>query len=623
MPMAIGTLLAKRLHYDNEDYVVTAVVKDVPANSHIQFNILLNYNKYIQLTDNAANTSWNWSDFYTYILVNPGTNINALQAKMPAFAQRYKGDDMKKNGYTNSFQLQPLKDIHTRSNYDYELPGSGNLYYLKYLGIAALLILLIALINYVNLSTAHSLERSKEVGVRKVIGATKFQLVRQFLSETFLVNAFGIIIGFLLFKLALPQFSQLINQNVTDLQTNSWQFWVIIFSIFITGTLLAGFYPAFVLSSFQPIQTLKSVTGFAGQKTGRNFFRKSLVALQFAAAIVLIAGAIGFYRQLRFMSNRSLGIDINQTLVLQQTQSLDSSKVNAIEAVINDLQKIPGVKNVTTSTSVPGSEVGGSSGFRLMSSNEDKRCRDFGIDEKFIPNYNLSLAAGRNFDKDKPFTEDTTQTTSVIINETAAKIFGFTQAKDAINKILVTGGNIKCKIVGVLHDYHQQSLQYNFDPIVYYPEQYINMTNFSVKLDTKNLTQVVDRAKKIWSEAFPQSPLQYFFLDEFFNRQYKNDELFSTVLWWFTILAIIVASLGLFGLSLYTVAKRSKEISVRKVLGATVLQIMTLITKDYIKLVLYAGVVAVPVAYFLLQSWLKDYAFHIDIEIWFFFFHCY
>ena len=172
----------------------------------------------------------------------------------------------------------------------------------------------------------------------------------------------------------------------------------------------------------------------------------------------------------------------------------------------------------------------------------------------------------------------------------------------------------------MLHDYHQQSLQYNFDPIVYYPEQYVNMTNFSLKLDTKNLTQVVDRAKKIWSAAFPQSPLQYFFLDEYFNRQYKNDQLFSTILWWFTILAIIVASLGLFGLSLYTVAKRSKEISVRKVLGATVLQIMTLITKDYIKLILYAGIVAIPAAYFLLQNWLKDYAFHIDISIWFFFF---
>ena len=610
--------IGQRLHYSDEDYVVTAVLKDVPANSHIQFHILLNYNKYIQLTNGDANTSWGWSDFYTYLLLKPGANVNALQTQMPAFAKRYMGKDMKADGFTVSFNLQPLKDIHTRSVYDYEFDGSGNFYYLKYLGIAAILILLIALINYINLSTTHSLERSKEVGVRKVVGATKLQLVKQFLAETFLINAFGIIIGFLLFKLALPQFSQLINQNVIDLQTGGWQFWAIIFSVFVLSTLLAGFYPAFVLSSFQPVQTLKSFSGFTGIKRGGNFFRKSLVAFQFAAAIVLIGGAIGFYQQLRFMSNRDLGIDIKQTLVLQQTQNLDSSRINAVEAVINDLQKIPGVENVTTSTSVPGSEVGGSSGYRLLSSNEDKRCRDFGIDEKFIPNYNLSLAAGRNFDKDKPFTEDTTQTVSIIINETAAKVFGFTHANDAINKILVTGRNVNCKIVGVLHDYHQQSLQYNFDPIVYYPEQRIYMANFSLKINTKNLTQVVTQAKKIWNAAFPQSPLQYFFLDEYFNRQYNSDKLFSTILWWFTILAIIVASLGLFGLSLYTIAKRTKEIGLRKVLGATVFQITTLITKDYIKLILYAGVVAVPIAYFLLRSWLNDYAFHIEIGIWFF-----
>ncbi|MGH2647638.1 MAG: FtsX-like permease family protein, partial [Ginsengibacter sp.] len=416
----------------------------------------------------------------------------------------------------------------------------------------------------------------------------------------------------------LPQFSQLINQNVTDLQSATWQFWTGIFLIFILSTLLAGFYPAFILSSFQPVQTLKSMAGFSRVKSGRNFLRKSLVVLQFAAAIVLIGGAIGFYRQLQFMSHRDLGIDIKQTLVLQQTQGLDSSKLNSVEAVINDLQKIPGVESVTTSTSVPGSEVGGSSGFRLISSNEDKRCRTFGIDEKFIPNYNLSLAAGRNLDKDKPFTEDTTQTTNVIINETAAKIFGFSQTKDAINKIIVTGNNLNCKIVGVLHDYHQQSLQYNFDPIVYYPEQPIYMTDFSLKVNTKNLTHVVNQAKKTWTAAFPQSPLQYFFLDEYFNRQYNSDKLFSTILWWFTILAIIVASLGLFGLSLYTVAKRTKEIGLRKVLGATVFQITKLITKDYIKLILYAGLVAIPMAYFLLQSWLHDYAFHIEIGIWFF-----
>jgi len=497
------------------------------------------------------------------------------------------------------------------------MTGSGNLYYLKYLGIAALFILLIAIINYINLSTAHSLERSKEVGVRKVVGATKGQLVRQFLAETFLMNLIGILVGFFLFKLSLAPFSQLIGQNVADLQTTSWQFWIMMSLVFVLSTVLAGFYPAFVLSSFQPLQSLKSVAGFASIKSSKNFFRKSLVVLQFVAAIILIGGAIGFYFQLRYMSTRSLGININQTLVLQQTVGLDSSKMLAVEGVINDLQKIPGVENVTVSTDVPGNEVGSSSSFRQITSNEDKRCRTFGIDENFIPHFGLTVLAGRNFDKDKPAGADTSQPVSIIVNETASRILGFNKPADAISKIVV-GAGFRCKIVGVMNDYHQQSLEYNFDPIVYYPEQHINMANFSLKLHTKNLPQVLAQAKRTWTAAFPQSPLQFFFLDEYFNRQYNNDKLFSTILWWFTVLSIIVASLGLFGLSLYTVAKRTKEISIRKVLGASAIQIITLVTKDYIKLILIAGIIAVPVAYFLLQNWLKDYAFHIQIGFWFF-----
>ena len=495
--------IGKTLHFNGEDFVVTGVLKDVPANSHLQFHILLNYDKYIQTTNGDANTSWGWSDFYTYLLLKPGVNVKALQAKMPAFAERYMGDDMKKNGYSCSFQLQPLQDIHTRSTYDYEMDGSGNLYYLKYLGFAALFILLIAIINYINLSTAHSLERSKEVGVRKVVGATKLQLVRQFLAETFLMNLIGIVIGFFLFKLSLSPFSQLIGQNVVDLQSSSWQFWVMISLVFVVSTLLAGFYPAFVLSSFQPLQSLKSVAGFAGIKSSRNFFRKSLVVLQFAAAIILIGGAIGFYFQLRYMSTRSLGINIDQTLVLQQTLGLDSSKINSVEAVMNDLQKIPGVETVTASTDVPGNEVGSSSGFTLINSKDDKRCRTFGIDENFIPHFGLTILAGRNFDKDKPAFTDTTQPVSIIINETAAKTFGFSKPLDAVNQ-LVKGAGLTCKIIGVMNDYHQQSLEYNFDPIVYYPEQHINMNNFSLKLHTKNLQQVLDQAKKHGVPHFPK-----------------------------------------------------------------------------------------------------------------------
>ena len=607
----------KTLKFGNNEYVVTAVLKDVPANSHLQFHILLNYEKYIQDTEGDANTSWGWSDFYTYLLLKPGTDVNALQAKMPVFAERYMGATMKKEGFINTFELQPLKDIHTNSSYDYELEGNGNMYYLKYLGIAALLILLIALINYINLSTAHSLERSKEVGVRKVIGATKLQLVRQFLSETFLINLFGIVIGFVLFRLSLPAFSQLIEKAVADMQSTNWLFWAGMLALFVIVTLLAGFYPAFVMSSFQPVHTLKSAAGFSMLKTGRNTFRKALVVLQFTAAITLIGGAIGFYRQLKFMSNRDLGVDIKQTFVLQQTANLDSTGNQLVGAFINDAMRIPGVQAVTPSTDVPGGEVGSSSSFRLVSANDDKRCRTFGIDKSFVPNYGLSIVAGRNFETEQPFIYDTMQVNNVLINETAAKTFGFNKPADAINKILYSGG-FACKVVGVVNDYHQQSLQYNFDPIVFFADDRANMSYYSLKLNTSNLPQVMEQVKTLWLKHFPASLYQYFFLDEHFSAQYQKDNLFSTILWLFTLLAIIVASLGLLGLSLHTVAKRTKEISVRKILGATAIQIVALISKDFIKLVLLAACIAIPVAYYFLQSWLKDYAYHIGIDVWFF-----
>jgi putative ABC transport system permease protein len=609
--------MGKSLHYNNEDFIVKAILNDIPSNSHIQFNILLNYNKYIQTTDGAANTSWGWSDFYTYCLLKKGTSAQKLQAKLPDFAQRYMGESMKKDGFTASFQLQPLKEIHTLSTYDYELDGNGNFYYLKYLGLAALFILFIALINYVNLSTARSLERSKEVGVRKVIGATRIQLIKQFLAESFLVNAFGILAGFIIFKISLTAFSGLLGLNVTDLQTSGMNFWITMVIVFLLGTLLAGFYPAFILSSFQPIKTLKSAGDFAGGNKGSTLLRKSLVVLQFSAAIILIGGSLGFYQQLKFMSNRDLGVSINQTLVLQQTLNLDTSKRNSVEAVVNTLKQIPGVEAVAVSTDVPGNEVGSSTSFRLTSSTQDKRCRTFGIDENFIPQYKLSLLAGRNFDKDKPAGTDTTQPVSVIINETTSKILGFKKPADALSQTL-TGGGFNCKVIGVINDYHQQSLQYNYDPIVFYPDQNINMTNFSLKLQGKNSSAILEKAKQVWSKAFPQSPLQFFFLDEYFNRQYKTDNLFATVLGLFTILAIIVACLGLFGLSLYTMAKRTKEISIRKVLGASVLQIIQLVTKEYVKLILVAGVISIPVAYFVLKGWLNDYAFHIQPGIGFF-----
>jgi len=609
--------ISKSLRYRNEDYIVTGVLEDVPANSHIRFNIIINYEKYIQLTNGNANTSWGWSDFYTYVLVKPGTDVKALEAKLPAFAERYMGTDMKQRDYDNKFYLQPLKDIHLRSKYDYEMAGNGNLSYLKYLGIAALFILFIAWINYVNLSTAHSFDRSKEVGIRKVVGAGKFQLIRQFLTESLFLNTIAILIGILIFQLTLPAFSRLVEKDISSLYVSDWRFWVFVIILFLLGTLLAAFYPAFVLSSFQPIYSIKSSQGATGLKGGRNFLRKSLVVLQFIAAIVLITGAIGFYRQLHYMQSRELGVNIRQTLVVQQSANQDSSRIPAFTSFINDMEANPSIQSVTASTSVPGAEVGGSSDYNLKNSQSGKRCRNLGVDNKFIPAYGLKLIAGRNFTNDKPAV-DTNVMVNILLNATAAKVFGFNNPSDALGQY-IDGSGFHCKVIGVVKDYHQESLQNSFDPIVFYPEEERNFGLFSLKFSTTDLSALMDFVKQKWTAHFPESPFRFFFLDDQFNAQYKNDKLFATVLWLFTAIAIVIACLGLFGLSLFTIAKRSKEISIRKVLGATLFQITSLITKDYLKLVLLAGVVALPVAYILVNNWMKDDAFHIGIGWWFFF----
>jgi putative ABC transport system permease protein len=546
------------------------------------------------------------------VLLKPGTDVMALQAKLPAFAERYMGDMMKQNGVAVSFNIEPIKDIHIHSRYDYEMPGNGNLTYLKYLGIAALFILFIAWINYINLSTARSLDRAKEVGVRKVIGAGKRQLIRQFLTESLLVNLSAIILAIAVYILVLPSFGRLIELNKEQLSIPVLQMAAIIAIIFFSGAILAGAYPSFILSSFSPMQALKQT--IVVNRSNKNLLRKSLVVVQFFAAIILIAGAIGFYKQLHYMSTVDLGINIRQTLILHQPVDLDSSKSATVTSFVNDLESYPGIQSVTLSSSVPGSEVGGSSYFHTLHTKIEKRCRDFGIDNKFIRNYHLDLLAGRNFSVDKAGT-DTTET-NVILNQAAVKVFGFTSDAAAVGEKLSDDRSVY-KVIGVIKDFHQKSLQSDIDPIIFYTADPNNLPNYSLKISKTDPTKLIEFVRKKWVASFPESPFSYDFLDQRFDAQYKSDRLFSIVLWLFTILAIIVASLGLFGLTLYTVAKRAKEISIRKVLGATVYQITRLLAKDYLKLILIAALPAIPVAYYVLSNWLNDYAFHISIGWWF------
>jgi putative ABC transport system permease protein len=523
---------------------------------------------------------------------------------------------MQQTGYQMAFFLQPLPAIHTKSDYDYEMAGNGNLTYLPYLGIAAIFILLIAWINYINLSTAHALDRSKEVGLRKVVGAFRNQLIGQFLAESLLLGIAALAIGICLFNFFLSPFSRLIQKEIRQVPGSLLGFWLPAAFIFLTGTLLAALYPAIRLSAFKPVDSIKGSRKTTGMQGSHNVLRKSLVVLQFSAAILLISGAIGFYRQLQYMQTRELGIDIRQTLVLQQTASQDSSHIGSILAFLNDLRANPSVKSVTASTSVPGSEVGASSAFTLQNSTAEKRCRILGIDSLFIPSYDLHMIAGRNISTDR-LPADTTSMLNIIVNETAARVFGFARPSDIVGR-KINGSGFHCMVIGVVRDYHQESLQHSFDPIIFYPEQETGFENFSLKLQTKNLQTLMADIKGKWTTYFQESPFRFFFAYEQFNNQYRNDRMFSTILWLFTALAITIACLGMLGLSLYTLTRRKKEISIRKLLGATVVQVTLLITREYLKLICLAGALALPITYLLVQNWLNNYAFHIRLGSWFF-----
>ncbi len=426
--------IGRRLNYKNEDFVVKAVIDDPPVNSHLHFHILANYNKYVQETAAAgsdAQNSWTWSDFYTYVLLRPGTDPAKVRARLPAFAERHLGDKMKKAGIFVQFDLQPLKDIHLRSTYEYEMPGNGNLSYLKYLGAAALFLLVIAWINYISLTSARAIDRAKEVGVRKVIGAGRSQLIRQFLMESLLINFVAVLLGLVMYWLALSAFSRLVELERSQLVMPGMEFWTMVLAIFLVGSFLAGAYPSFILSAQAPLRSLKPATAEGSDRSNRGLLRRSLVVLQFFAAIVLISGALGLNRQLQYMSRADLGIIVRQTLILHQSVGQDSGKTRLITSFIHDLEARPGIESRDGFHFwYPESEVGGSSGYHTLHSNAEKTGRNFGIDSKFIPDYGLSIAAGRNFITDIKKSQET----NVILNEAAVRVFGFGSDETAIGQ---------------------------------------------------------------------------------------------------------------------------------------------------------------------------------------------
>lgn len=614
--------VGKHLLYRDPSYTrtfeVTGVFKNFPQNSHLVIDHLVSYStlgsilRFYGDTSNATETSFGWYDFYTYLELKPGTDIAKFEAKFPAFCDKYINNNEwnKKNNVRSKIAIIPLEDIHLYSNYNQEAEVNGSGQSVSFLFLIAFFIIAIAWINYINLATARSIERAKEVGIRKVVGAARSSLVKQFLTENLLLNVIALLLGIILVLVLTPLFNQFTGRTEHTGFTLSKESWLIFLSMFMGGSILSGIYPAFVLSGYQPVIVLKGL--FKNSSRGQ-LLRKGLIVTQFATSVVLIAGTIIVYQQVSFMRRQNIGVNINQTLVINGAESVtDSLYQNVYQPFKTELLTIPGVKNVAASSSVMGKEIYWTNGTRLLGPNaQSVTLYNMGIDYDFIPSYELKTLAGRSFSKDFKSDEH-----SVILNEKAAQLLGLTDYNNAVNTKLFSGGDT-VNLLGIVANYNHQGLKKAIDPMVFRLTPNIR-DSYSLKIESKNMQATIAAIQKAWNKYFPSDPFNYFFLDDFFNQQYKADQQFGKVFGLFAFLAIIIACFGLLGLSAYNVLQRTKEIGIRKILGASTENLLYLLSKDFLLLICIAFVIAIPVSWYVMHEWLQNFAYRINIYWWVF-----
>ncbi|WP_405384458.1 ABC transporter permease [Maribacter sp. LLG6340-A2] len=586
-------------------YTVTGVMKDVPKNSHFNFDVLLSMSSFYQTRPNIFE-SWGYVDFYTYFLVNENFNVEDFQSKMPVFLDKHQSEEDKEYYYDVAFE--PLKDAYMNSDAARQPGIVGSLPNIYIFGVIGLFILIIASINFMNLATARSMERAKEVGVRKVIGADKKGLIYQFLGESLVMVLISASIGLLLVFVCMPWLSNITGKQFIIGDIFSSYMLPLYFGTAIITGLFAGSYPAFVLSGFKPASVLKGLISSSPQ--GVNL-RKGLVIFQFSLSIALIASTVIVYFQLGFMLNKNLGFDNEQQLVIDY--NWDGEVLDKIETVKNELKSLPEVTSVASSRTVPGGHfpAAGTEIETFEGSMEHFEPFLYEIDFDFIPHYNIEVVAGRAYSRQ--FVSDSLS--AMVVNEAAVKSFGYADPSEIIGKKFQQWGR-EGTIVGVVKDFNYISLHQEVAPLSMRYSQYGRYISLKVKTD--DMQQSIANIEKKWATLAPHRPFLYSFLDDSFNEQYQADFRFKKLFTLFSFLAIFIACLGLFGLATYSAMLRTKEIGIRKVLGAEVSSIVTLLSKDFIKLVIIAIVIATPFAWYAMDNWLNVYAYKVEINWWVF-----
>jgi putative ABC transport system permease protein len=594
--------VGQTLIIDNEEsFTVTGVMEDVPANSHFTFDVLLSMSTFRQGTPGIFD-AWGYVDFYTYFLVPEQFDVASLKAKAPDFVKRRVPPDEAGN-YALSFE--PLTGAYLHSQAARQPGTTGSLTNLYVFSAVAVFILLIACINFMNLSTARSMERAKEVGVRKAVGARRTGLINQFLTESVLLSLIAAVLALGLAALCLPAFRMLSGKAFPEGALLSPDVVLILFAAAVGVGLLAGVYPAFVLARFRPALVLKGV--FRSSSKGVAL-RKGLVVFQFSLSVALIAGTAVVFSQLEFLRSRDLGFQHEHMLVIDF--GYDEIVRQQIEAIKRAFVDHPAVTSASASRTVPGGHFPGA-GTRVASPEGQMPLETpnlYEVDFDFIPHFEIEMAAGRPYSRD--FSADSEA--SLLLNEAAAKLYGYARPEDVVGERFSQWGR-EGTIIGVVKDFNYLSLHGGIEPLTLRLSPWVKY--LSLRLKTDDLATTIAELEDLWGELAPQRPFLYSFLDESFNRQYLADLRFGRVVSVFAGLAILIACLGLFGLASFATAQRTKEIGVRKVLGASVGSIVALLSKDFLKLVGIAFVLAAPVAYYAMSRWLEGFAYRTSIGV--------
>ena len=595
-------------------YQVSAVIDDVPANTHLKFSFLMSRLSLKTLKSWYPEDKWHNNNEFLYVSVVPGTDLAGLNKKLAALSMELKDVISEIR-----FVAEPIKNIHLYSNKSYEPEPPGNARVVHYFTLIALFVIVIAWVNYINMSTARAIERGREVGIRKVMGSLKRQLIFQFMSESIMVNVIGGIMALILFQISFPLLRDLSGLPLTLTLKNDPTLWILFCVLLVTGSLLSGIYSAFVLASFNPAAVLKGT--FKSSVHGR-LLRKGLVIFQFSATVVLIISLLTVHLQIKHLRNYDLGMNIDQTLVLTGNQVVQDStlwyKSSALKA---ELQKHPDVVSVARAESLPGANAQEFSSTSILRFGEARENGNgymyyyLSVDADFVTSMGMELVAGRNFEN------GSSNQDMVIVNEEAARMLGFTSAEQAVGSKLTLRTREEADgstIIGVLKNFYFNSPKAGHLPLLFYYGE--PPTYFALKIRTANMQATLASLQKVWDKVYPNTVFNFFFLNERYDEQYRADAQFGKVMAAFAMLIVFIACLGLFGLSSYTITQRTKEIGIRKVLGASVSGIVRLLSAEFAKTVLSAAIIALPVAYLLMNEWLSTYAVRISLNVWVFVF---